>query len=276
MAAKDEKRTQSNQSSEKLLVILEALAAEPEPIGLQELARRLSVNSSTLLRFLTTLQRRGYVAQERDGRYLLTLKLCALAEQITGKNRLQDLCAPYLRELNRIFSASAILSVEQEGQVFYLDVVNETSRILTTVQRVGHLADMHCTGSGKLFLQNASPEELNSFFKSRKLEQKTPYTLTRRAELMAELEAVRARGYATDEEEATLGVRCVAAPVYDYTGKVAAAISISGPCSQLTPELIREKLPLLLDAARQVSFCLGYAQADTARLGADKEETADR
>ena len=256
---KPEKRTQSNQSVEKLIALLEQLAREPEPVRLLAFAKRMEMNQSTVLRFLTTLQRMGYVAQDGEGRYSLTMKICALGCQVSSHNEIKNISAPYLRSLAQIFGESAILSIEQDREVLYIDVVTPSvQQTLTTVQHIGSLSPMHCTGSGKLFLCNLDPGGLDRFLADRGLERRTDKTIVTRERLLEEIAEVRSRGYATDDEENVQGVRCIAAPIRDYTGRIIAVISISGPLLRMTDALTREKLPFLLDAARKISLRVGY------------------
>ncbi len=256
-----EKLTKSNQSVERMILLLEELARETGPVRLNEFAKRVGMNQSTVLRFLTTLQRFGYVAQDQTGRYSMTMKICALSGLVSSHNELKDICAPYLRSLTQIFGESAILSIEQDMQVLYIDVVTASAQqVLTTVQRIGNLSPMHCTGSGKLFLCNYDSNGIDRFIAMRGLERRAERTIVTKEELLGEIDLVRRHGYATDDEENVQGVRCIAAPVRDYTGRTAAAISISGPSFRMTDALIYEKIPFLLDAAHEVSVRMGFGE----------------
>lgn len=269
MIKETEKLTKSNQSVERMLLLLEALAGEPAPVRLNEFAKRMEMNQSTVLRFLTTLQRFGYVAQDQEGRYSMTMKICALSGLVSSHNELKGICAPYLRSLTQIFGESAILSIEQDMQVLYIDVVTASAQqVLTTVQRIGNLSPMHCTGSGKLFLCDYALNDIDRFIAIRGLERRTDHTITAREDLLSEIDIVRQHGYATDNEESVQGVRCIAAPVRDYTGRTAAAVSISGPSFRMTDALIYEKMPFLLDATHEISVRMGFGE-----LGIGKKQT---
>ena len=118
---------------------------------------------------------------------------------------------------------------------------------------------MYCTGVGKLFLLEYSPEELAEYFAVSGLPRLTRHTLSTGAALAEALDFSRKNGYALDNEECELGVRCVAAPIRDYTGRTVAGLSVSGPASRVTDELIAAKLPAFLDVAARASREMGCA-----------------
>ncbi|MDR1535434.1 MAG: IclR family transcriptional regulator [Planctomycetota bacterium] len=253
--------TQSNLSTEKLLSLLECMTNLEGPARLQDLARTLGMNASTLLRFLAPLQRRGYVFQEPEsGRYSLTFRLCALADSLKSRLDLRNLAFPFLREAAKVFGESANLSVDRDMSVLYVEVVNFPGKTLMMMQRIGHVAPLHCTGVGKLFLSEYSPRQLARYLKAKGLTRFTDRTLTRREDLERALEEIRRQGYAFDNEECEEGARCVAAPLRDYTGRIAAGLSVSGPAARMTDRHIARNLPYLLDAARQLSLRLGWRE----------------
>ena len=254
-----EKTTPPNQSSEKLLIILEALSNQPGPVKLQDLSRSISMNVSTTLRFLSALQNRGYVAQEPEtGRYYLTYKLCQVANRIVSNMDIRNIALPSLRYVSQAFGESANLSIEQNDTVVYIAVYNGPNQMLTTLQRIGNIAPLHCTGVGKLFLLNYSPQQMELFVAQRGLQKYTDNTITTREKLLEALNTVKKNGYAFDNEECEIGARCVAAPIRDYTGKIVAGLSVSGPTTRMTDELIYGKLDFLLHEADEVSARLGY------------------
>lgn len=254
-----EKTTRPNQSSEKLLAVMELLSMQEEPVKLQTLANQLSMNVSTVLRFLTALQNKGYVTQDADsGRYYLTYKICRLANRVASHIDFRNLAAPFLRSISQIFGESANLSIEQNHMVVYIEVVNGPNQMLTTLQRIGNIAPLHCTGVGKLFLLNYSVAQIDHLIAQKGLQKFTDNTLTTKQALLDALDAARKNGYAFDNEECEIGARCVAAPIRDFSGKVVAALSVSGPSTRMTDDLIFGKLPFLLDAAAQISLRLGF------------------
>lgn len=255
----ESKSTRPNQSGDKMLRIIEMMAQAGEALRVLDIAKALDLPSSTVLRYLLTLRKNGYVDQEpQSSRYYLTLKLCNIAAQISTRIDPRRIARPYLKSLSQLFGESACLAVERERMVCYIEVVESPDSILRSMQRIGSIAPMHCTGIGKLFLSEASAEELERLIAVKGLPGYTRNTLTRREDLLPELERIRARGYAFDQEECEIGARCVAFPIRDYTGKIVAGISITGPSTRLSDAFINARLDSLRQAAAEISQKLGY------------------
>lgn len=251
--------TQTNLSSEKLLTLIEVMSELSEPVRLQDLSRELGMNSSTVLRFLAALQHRGYAARDIDtGRYYLTFKLCGIAQNIGSNMSIRNISLPFLRNIAQIFGESANLSIEYDMSVMYIEVVNSPGKTLVSTQRIGNIAPLHCTGVGKLLLLNYTPAQMEQMAAVKGLVRFTDSTITGLQELTQVVEEARQKGYAFDNEECEPGVRCVAAPVRDYTGRVVAGISISGPVTRMTDSHIFANLPFLLDTAGELSHRLGW------------------
>lgn len=253
------KSTQSNKTAEKLLVVLEALALRGQPVRLRDLAQELEMNSSTLYRFLTVLQRAGYVMQDSDSeRYTLTFKICQLAETVKRRFSIVPMVHTYVIEASNLFNESAHLAQREDNNIVYVDNVASSTQMLTIRQHIGKTAPMHCTGIGKLLLLEYSDAEFDQLIAQVGLARYTNHTLTTKGALRQELDTVRSRGYAYDNEECEIGVRCIAVPVRNYLGKIVAGISVSGPTTRLTDQVIEDNLPYLLDIASRASQCLGY------------------
>ncbi len=251
--------TQSNQSAEKLLVLIEAMSTLDAPIRLQDLAKKLGMNVSTVLRFLAPLQRRGYVDQDPEtSRYFLTFKLCGIANHISSRLDIRVVAQSSMRNLAGIFKESVNLSIERDMSVLYVEAVNNPGKTVMVMQRIGHSAPLHCTGVGKLFLLGYNEQKIDRYIAVKGLTRFTSHTITDRENLLRELEEVRRRGYSFDNEECEEGARCVAAPIRDYTGKIVAGVSVSGPVTRMTDAYIDSNLPHLLDTAVQISFRLDW------------------
>jgi DNA-binding IclR family transcriptional regulator len=250
---------QANQSSDKLLTILEFLAEQPEPVRLQDLAELCSMYPSTALRFLTTLRNRGYVAQETEsGKYYLTLKICSLAQRRSAQIDVRNIAFPFMRSIANLFTESCNLAVQKDLTVIYIEVANVANKALMSTQRIGSAAPMHCTGIGKLFLSEYTSAELDAYCQVKGLDKYTEYTLTNKSTLLQDLEEIQSLGYAFDNQECELGVRCIAVPIRDFTGRIIAGLSISGPNVRMTNEHIYSHLQNLLDAGNQISIYMGY------------------
>lgn len=249
-----------NQSTEKALRILELLAESPEPMRLRDLSTALELNPSTALRFLSSLQSGGYVQQEPDTqRYFLTFKLCRLAHLVSARSPLPTVTHPYLQRLSAQFQEALCVSVEQDMHMVYVDVASSPEQTLLSVQRIGNVSPMHCTGNGKLMLLNYSPEQLDRLAQTTGLPRYTANTVTTREALDAAIRRIRQDGFAYDNEECEIGVRCLSYPLYDYTGRIVAGMCVTGPVSRMTDEALAPMHPQLRQAAQEISRLLGYA-----------------
>lgn len=255
----EEKGTPVNQSAEKLLSIIEYLANQKTPQRLLDMSRELKINTSTLLRFLMTLQKHGYITQdEYSSRYSLTYKLCVLAGRISANMDIRELCIPTMHRISQAFGEAVSLAIEQDRKVVYIEIVDGPDLMLRTTQRIGNVAPMYCTGIGKLFLLNMTGEELTDYVSREKMTRFTDKTITDRDQLAKELEQVRRNGCAYDNEECEIGARCVACPILDGNGRVIAGISVTGPTTRMTDEHIRPKLPMFKEAILDISRKMGY------------------
>ncbi len=250
----------SNQSATKTLAVMEYLAScDNEPQRLQDIAAGLSMNVSTVFRFLQSLCEAGYVQQDANSaRYLLTTKVCMIAHRVSSNIHLYDLALPIMKALASEFNESVCLAIEQDMTVVYIGVVAGPDSMLRSMQRIGNRAPMNSTGVGKLMLLNYVDADIDALIERKGLPQLTQNTLSTKPALVKELEAIRARGYAFDNEECEMGARCIAVPARDYTGRVVAGISVTGPVVRMTDEKLHEKLPALLAAGEQLSGLLGY------------------
>lgn len=234
---------------ERGLLVLEALAGLGQG-GLGELARATGLPKSSLYRLLRALAGKGFV-EEEGGVYRVGPRAYAVG-QAYPKRSLLEAVRPEMEALAAEVGESVNLAVPAGAEALYLDQV-EGRRLVRLFTAPGSRAPLHATGVGKVLLAwRGVPEGLP-------LKAYTPYTLTQKEALLEELKRVRAQGYALDNEERELGVRCVAAPVFGPTGEVVAAISLSAPASRLSLEAAHALAPRVVEAARRASLRLGFA-----------------
>lgn len=254
----------SNQSSEKLLSLIELLSKQEEPARLSDLAASLHMNASTVLRFLTTLQNREYVFQDPDtGRYSLTYKICSIANNVTSRLNLRNICAPYLQQISKTFGCTTNLIVRYNYSCIYLEVIASPQQIMIPLQRIGRVAPLYCTGAGKLLLEEFSETQLEEYARDVEFKRFTEKTICTLPELKEVIAQSRVNGYSIDDEECELGTRCLAVPVYDYTGHIIAVISINAAATRLTDSYILEIAPSMKAIVAEVSKKLGYSETDS-------------
>jgi len=246
-----------NQSTTKVLSIIEVMAESNEPIKVKDISSRLNMPGATVIRFLQSLINEGYVMQEKEnGRYYLTMKICQLGEQVNYRFNLREVIRPFLVELMEKCEESTCLAVEIDKKTTYIDAVEGPSRVLRTLQRIGKSAPLHSTGVGKNLLLNYSENELDKLASAEHLIRLTENTITSKKRLLSELEKVRIQGFAVDDEECEVGVRCIAAPIYDFHQKVVASISVSGPASRIKDKRFEEIKEEVINTAKIISGIL--------------------
>lgn len=241
------------------LSILDLFTLEEPVLGVGEMARRLGVHKSSASRLAATLSTAGYLqATDRPGRYQLGAKLVRLAGLVPQTADLSRAALPILRPLvKRIGDTGHLVSLDG-AEVVTLAVV-EGWRNMRMHSVVGKRSPAHATATGRALLASLPPESVSQLHEGRQLEQRTPRTITTVEALLAQLELVRAQGFAFDDEELEPGLRCVAAPVFDHAGRAVAAIGISAPASRLAGESVNALAADVKEAAAAISLRLGAA-----------------
>ena len=251
----------SVQSIDRVLDILETLSTSPFGMSLSDLAAATGLHVSTAHRLVNVLCERGYAMKEpTGGKYRLTLRTFEIGSRVSGVWNLLSAAKPFLDEL-AAFSQEAVHLVERDGNcVVYLYKAEPFQQLVRMASHTGLRNPMYCTGVGKSILSLLSDEELAKIWETENLITYTPYTITDLEAMKQELALTRQRGYAMDNEEHELGVRCIAMPVRNWDGKPVAAVSISAPAMRLDSDEIRRLLPKLRNAAAQISQMLGYKE----------------
>ena len=254
------KLAQVNQSVEKTLRLIEFLAQCESPIRLQEISKQVGMPASTTLRLLNTLYVNGYVNQDPITlRYSLSLKFTQIGSAVKSHISISGLANKSLIALSKKCNESSNIAIEQDFEVVYIDVINGPDGILRTMQQVGQHAPMHCDAIGKIFLSQYDSARIAEYLAVKGLPALTQNTIVSPEQLSAELEHVRAAGYAVDNEESEIGVCSIAAPIRDYTSNVIAGISLSFPSLRITPELISTLKNDVVDTALKISKRFAYA-----------------
>lgn len=247
------------QSVDRALDILEAFNYGEEELGVTELAHRLGLHKNNVFRLLATLEVRGYIEQDKkSGNYRLGLKTFELASVFLHHLGIRRQAKPILEELVARCDETAYLAVLDGPEVVYL-LMEETSQTVRILPRVGRRLPAYCTASGKVQLAYESTDRLNEIFRDHSLKKLTDRTIADLVTLKEHLKEVARQGYAVDDEELEEGVRCIAAPIRDYSHRVVAAVGLSGPVPRFSLERIEKELvPLVKEAAAKISQRLGY------------------
>ncbi len=232
------------QSLGRAFDLLEHLADAGGAASLSELAATSGLPLPTIHRLMRSLVGTGYVRQEASRRYALGPRLIRLGE--SASRLLGSWAIPYLSQLvDKIGETANVAMLEGDSVVYVAQVPSAHSMRMFT--EVGRRVMPHCTGVGKALLSTLPDKEVVEIVGRTGMPVQTPRTLTTRKALLAELVAIRERGYAVDDGEQELGVRCVAVPVVG--APVRTAISVSGPDSRVTRDRVGEIAPILLSTA---------------------------
>ena len=247
MLSNDEEIMTEIQSLARGLRILEILAGSPRAVSVTELAEQLNLDKGSASRLVSTLANYGYAEKDPvSRRFSLGPQVVSLSRSLLARLPLREVAKPFLRELMERTGECAHAGILAQGKVLYIDQVEPPASLRVNAE-VGSLAPLHCTALGKVllaFCRGLLPTTLERF---------TERTLTTPEALRRNLETVRLRGYAVDDEEFDLGVRCVAAPVFDYRDKVVGSIGISGPVTRITPVKLSEYAELVVKIADELS-----------------------
>lgn len=237
---------------------------------MMEMARKLKMNRSTLYRIISALTETGFVKKDPDTqKYSLGLKIIELAGNILGKMEVREVARPILQKLVQTTKETVHLGVLNRdggsgGEVIYIDKVDgpEPVGLLTSV---GKILPVYVTALGKAIVAFLPEDELEEIVNIQSFEQRTRNTITSKQEFLDCLQTVRSRGYAADNEENRLNACCIAAPIFDISGNVIAAVSISGPFFRLPPKKIKMFIAPLMSAAMDISKGLGCQEEMVSR-----------
>jgi len=239
--------------------VLEAFRADEPELGVTQLAKLLNLHKNNVFRILATLESRGYVEQNpRSGNYRLGLKAFEAGQAYLRHTSLLTVAHPQMEVLSSELRENAYLAVLRGDYVFYLDEIT-ADQTIQVISRLGTRVSPHCTATGKVFLAYLEDSLTEELLETMVLEKLTPQTITDKRKLKTEIKKVGERGYAVDDEEWTQGLKCVAAPILDYYGKIQGTISVSGPSDRFSDaRVIEEIIPAVVVHASEVSRKMGF------------------
>jgi DNA-binding IclR family transcriptional regulator len=255
-------------SLDRAVAVLEMLGESDTALSLAEVCQRLRLHKSTAHRSLMVLERSALIERTPENRYRLGLKLYELGNRAVEQVDLRTRVHPYFRRLAAQVGETVHLSVLQKTSILYLDKVEPNRRVCVS-SRTGTSNPVYCTSMGKAMLAFQPPEVIDQIVSKIRFVRYTHKTLTSREALLKALERVRRRGYAIDDQEIEIGVRCIGAPIFDEKRQAIAAVSVSGPASRITAPTMPEIAEHLLRCCRDISSSLGvHAKKKTRVLSA--------
>lgn len=247
------------QSVVRATEILECFNENLVELGISEIAKQMQLGKSTVYGLVNTLVAKGYLEQNpQTKRYRLGIKLFELGSLVHKRMDLRNEARRFCEELVKTHNVTVHLAAYYVDELVYIDKIDAPGTVII-YSRTGKRAPLHCTGVGKAVLAFLDDDVQRLFFAKNILKRYTDNTIINSEELLKELYRIRQRGYAIDNEEIETGLRCVAAPIFDFMKKPVGALSVSGPIARLPLEHIETVAKDVKDCAKQISQKLGYS-----------------
>jgi DNA-binding IclR family transcriptional regulator len=253
------KRTYQITSVQRCLHLLRLFSEVPRSLSATEVAKLSGLPVSTVHRFLANLEAAGFV-EYSGGRYHLGVGCFCVGHAALEQLDLRKHSLPYLRALSQHTRETVHLTVRQGLTAVYVEKL-ESPQQGKTLSRIGAAVPLYCTAVGKVLLAYSPQSELQALLPQLQLRRFAQNTISTTEGLERELQRVRTAGYAYDLEEHEPRIRCVAAPIWDQTGRVQASVSLTGPLERLPISRLEQLAPLIQEAGLQISRELGYEQS---------------
>lgn len=241
---------------ERMFTLIDVLASREEAMFLKDISEKAGLHPSTAHRILNDLATGRFVDRPQAGTYRLGMRLLELGNLVKARLNVRDAALLPMRELHKLIQQPVNLSVRQGDEIVYVERAYSERSGMQVVRAIGGRAPLHLTSVGKLFLAADDPQRIRAYATRTGLQGHTKNSITSIEALERELSKVRQYGQAGDNEELELGVRCMAAGIYDDQGQLVAGLSISAPAGRLEDAW----LPKLMDTAKQISHTLGYRE----------------
>ena len=245
----------SVQVIERMFTLIDVLASREEAMTLKDISEKAGLHPSTAHRILNDLVLGRFADRPQPGSYRLGMRLLELGNLVKGRLNVRDAAIAPMRELHKLTQQPVNLSMRQGDEIIYVERAYSERSGMQVVRAIGGRAPLHLTSVGKLFLAADDPQRLRAYATRTGLKGHTKNSITELASLERELSRVRQYGQASDNEELELGVRCMAAGIYDDQNKLIAGLSISSPSSRMEDSW----MPRLKETAKEISKTLGFS-----------------
>jgi len=265
IATKSTKPKNLVQSIERVSMILDVLGKFPQGLDFGDLSTKVDLAKGTTHRLLSTLAFLNYVRQDAETKkYHLGFKLVELGNRLLSQIDFRTEARSFMVDLAESTKETVHLVILDQNEVLYIEKVEALGHPtgLRMVSMLGSRLPAHCSAVGKVLLAALPKEKLEEIVRCKGLPRRTENTIVDLAKLKEALQQVRKNGYALDREENEIGIRCVAAPIYDQRGEVIAAISISAPVSRTKTQMLKTVLKdKVTETALNISRKIGYQVA---------------
>lgn len=248
------------QSLDRAFDIIEALGNSKGRLSITNLCSITGLHKSTIHRLLATLKERGYISQDDTGSYRLTFKICLLSRQVIDGVSLVSVAKQYLKSLCDIAQETVHLAIREGNRTVYLHREECSTSPVRIISNVGLYRALHTTAVGKSIMAAMSDDDIAEYWRDADKTKVTPNTIDSLPDLLKDIAETRMRGFAIDNEENTLGVRCIAVALADYMGNHNAGVSVSGYKDRMNEERMRELRPDIIAVRDMIMADLGHVK----------------
>lgn len=249
----------SIQVIERMLSLLDVLAINAEPASLKTLSQATGLHPSTAHRILAVMTQARLVERHAASTYALGIRLLELGNIFKSRINIREVALPFMQNLHEKIGEAINLGIRENDEIIYVERTSSGRSLVRVVYLVGGRAPLHLTSLGKLFLAAESVADVHAYARRTGLPGKTQHSLTHQGALEKELEEIRRHDVAYDNEEAEIGLRCIASPIRNDEGLIVAGLSISAPTDRHNPGWVAQ----IKDTATAISHALGYRQQRT-------------
>ena len=244
------------QVADRLFLVMEILA-ETGPVTLAELCSHLDLNKSTVHRLLSSLIYMEYVKQDSEtGKYALSFKLLNLSNKLLSHIDILDTVRPCLRKLSAEIGET-VHFVQLDGlDAVYICKEESQQNSIRMVSKVGSRIPLYCSGVGKAMMADMDSTRIQTIWYDSDIKKLTPHTIIDYTQFLEKIREVSTKGYALDDEENELGVRCIAVSIPDYKGRTKYAFSVSAPIGRMSDERIEELAKIVLEVKEEICRCM--------------------
>ncbi len=246
------------QSVDRALNILELLSDYDDGLGITEIGSMIGLHKSTVHRLLGTLMYKGFVIKDnKTNNYRLSLKMYELGSKKIESTNILKASKQYTKRLMKAVNEVVHLVIRDGTDIVYIDKV-EADNTISMASKIGRRSPLYCTSVGKAIMSQLTEEEVEDIWSNSNIERLTKNTITDIKLFKEELELIKERGYAVDNEENELGVRCIGVPIFNRKSEIEGAISVSGPITRITENKVEDIAFQINKNAQLISKELGY------------------
>ena len=256
-SSREEKKMSGFDAIDRAVAILRVLEKQEQSLSLTEIAREVDLGQATTSRYLASLVSHGLVEKTENNQFVLGVGLYLLGQKSLYRRDVRNLARPCLEKIHARYNETVSLALWIKQELVVVDCI-EATQVLKQGAAVGGQNPWHASSLGKAILAWLGKDEIQRLLNGGALDRYTKHTLATLDKVLAQLPSIRANGYAVDNEESTLGGRCVGSAIFDASGKPFAAISISGPVTRISAESMPAIGKRIAEAASEISRGMGF------------------